>query len=604
MPDAPRHARPLILAFLAMLTITARAQPVRPVADRLDAIVSYPLVVALHADDERDLRRGVTTRLDDGRTFTTDAYWVGISPQPQRPAWTSHQGIWTATDAQTISRVPDAQRPRGSWFTLIPLPIDAVGQGLWFGQERYELNWLPDPERSLLEAGSAAQTQRFDDFWSAHLDADALGDPAVRSAIGQFHADPFQNWRARLLTDGLHPDRSRARETRSGPGDSLESLELELALDAPGADLLRALARQQEARWRIILGRIWLIDPDVATRLKGALMRTARFGDRVLPLWSSDAADLNHLASDLLSPFVNDTTRVLRASAWLGAQPRALAWISDDQGEIEAGTGRLLPTISVVSLPPAPGDSLLRVETRDPDPVLLTLDPRVATPVTAPIDPEPMISTSSIIETSPVELTIARWSTTLDVIASPVPARAPYVRIGPLLNDWSMDALVNDRPAEGAACAIDRTTVGILHKTGAPSRDDPTAGWRLYIECASPNAGSDLESLTLWTGPRGYAFGAWRIDPDGTTTPLSGSRPGLGVPSVRTRVLGERWVAMIDLPPGVFGDDATLQLGLERTDADGIHTAWPRRMIPGQPEPGRLLIEADRFDQLRPEGGS
>lgn len=599
----PRSPRPFYLLLWALLLASppgASAQSVRPIAQRLDAIVSYPLVVAISADDERDLRRPVTTRLDDGRTFATEPYWVGITPRPALPAWTTPAGIWTATAYDAITALPASQRPTGSWFILIPLPVDAVGQGLWFGQHRYELNWLPDPERSLLEADTPESTRRFDAFWSMRLDPDALADPAIQAAIDQYHHDPFQNWRARLLTDGLHPDRSRARETgTTGMDDRLDSLELELSMDNPGADLLRALARQQEARWQIILGRVWLIDPSVASRLKSQLMRTARFGERTLPLWSSDTTDISRLAYDLLSPFVNDETRVLRAGAWLETQPRALAWVHDDQGEIEAGTGRLLPTLSVIALPQTPGVSLLRVEATDPAPTLATLDPAMATEIDVPLDPVPILSTSSIIETRSAELTIARWSTSLDIIASPIPARAPYVRIGPLLNDWTMNALVTARPSEGAQCAPRRSTVAMLRKVTAPSRIDPTDSWQLYAECTSPDPSSENESLTIWVGPSRFPFAVWSISPAGRVTRIGGDKATIAAPVVQTRILDDRWVATIDLPPGVFDDDAQLQLGLERTDADGIHSAWPRRMVPGQPEPGRLIIEGDRFDQLR-----
>ncbi|MEZ6165016.1 MAG: hypothetical protein R3B67_11330 [Phycisphaerales bacterium] len=40
-------------------------------------------------------------------------------------------------------------------------------------------------------------------------------------------------------------------------------------------------------------------------------------------------------------------------------------------------------------------------------------------------------------------------------------------------------------------------------------------------------------------------------------------------------------------------------LGIERTDADGVHSAWPRRMIPGQSDPARLIVTPDHFDDLK-----
>ncbi|MEZ6165017.1 MAG: hypothetical protein R3B67_11335 [Phycisphaerales bacterium] len=346
-----------LIALLALLSRSAHAQSPQPISDRLDAIVAYPLVISLRVPDENALRRGVTTRIDDGRTFTSTPYWVGRIPYLSLPSWITSYGQWEAMPYEQARRTPPEQRPSGSWFIVVPLPIDAVGQGLWFDQTRYELNWLPDPERSLLEADTVEHTRDFASFWSMHLDEQTRDDPSVTNAIAQLRRDPFQHWRARLLTDGLDPDRTRARETLANTPDALRSIELELSTQSPGIDLLNAIARQQEARWQIILGRIWLIDPETAERLKQTLMRTARFYDRTLPIWSDNQSDLAQLSHDLLSPFVNDDTRVLRAKAWLETQPRSIAWVIDDQGSIEANTERLLPTLGVISMPSEPGSS-------------------------------------------------------------------------------------------------------------------------------------------------------------------------------------------------------------------------------------------------------
>jgi hypothetical protein len=589
---------------IAVFAQCSAAQSIRPASNRLDAIVSYPLVIAIVADNERDLRSGVTTKLDDGRELESIAHWVGISPQNSAQGWTSSKGIWTATSYESIIKFPLNRRPIGSWFIRIPMPIDAVGQGLWIQGERYELNWLPDPERTILEAVNQTEDRNLDSFWTLHLPDDALQDRAIQAAIDQYHHDPFQNWRARLLTDGLNPDRARARDTSMSTDFSLEALDLELSMDTPGADLLRELARQHEARWQIILGRIWLLDTDVAYRLKSQLMRTARFGPRILPVWAGDTTELERLAHDLLSPFIDDRTRVLRANAWLDVQPRALAWITDDQGQIEAETERFIPTITTLSLPQSPGASLFRIDTPSnlgsSSPELSTISPYLATPLTIPIDPIDLAPSNPALETQSIRIRTGRWNATREVIASPTPARAPYVRIGPLLNDWTMDELLSNRPLAGALPSLNQSAVGILRRTATPTRDHPTAGWQLFIELTSSNPHSPNELLTLWIGPYTNPYAVWKIGPDGQVTFDAGSRPNIGIPHLQTRTLNDRWVAMIDLPRGAFDEHQVLQLGIERIDANNYHTAWPRRMIPDQPEPGRLSIEADNFDHLRP----
>ncbi len=590
----------LITLCIAGFASSMPAQSVRPAADRLDAIVSYPLIIPIIAPNERSLHAGVTTKLDDGRILHSKAYWVGISPQPTLPGWTTSTGIWTATDYSAITKLKRNQRPIGTWFINIPLPIDAVGQGLWFEGRRYELNWLSDPQRTNLEAAANTHTQSdshsLHDLWAMKASPDAISDQAVRSVIDQYRHDPFKNWHARLLTDGLDPSHTQSDQTVD---QTLDALELELSMDTPGADLLRALARQHEARWQIILGRIWLIDPPLAHRLKSQLIMTAQFGTRTLPIWTSEANDLARLAHDLLSPFVDDKTRALRAQAWLENQPRALAWITDDQGQIEAATNRFIPTISLLSLASMPGSSLFRVESDSTSPELSTVPPNLATNITVAIDPIRISPSTPMLQSQSVRIRTGRWKTTSEVIASPTPARAPYVRIGPMLNDWTMNALITNRPLAGASPHPSRSTVGILRRTAIPTRTNPAYGWQLFIELASPDPHSPNEQLTLWVGPYTNPFAVWTITPDGKVEFVSGSRLSIGLPNVETRILDGRWIAAIDLPTGAFDQDNMLQLGLERTDANSVHTAWPRRMIPDQPEPGRLSIDAGNFDQLR-----
>ena len=599
--------RSILVIAIALLCTPSLAQTIHPVSDRLDAIVSYPLFVAITADNERDLRNGVTTKLDDGRTMHSEPYWIGLTRAPALPAWTSSTGHWSATHYNEIAKTPLASRPRGTWFIEVPLPIDAVGQGLWIQGERYELNWLPDPHRTNLEADHQQSQNKSNhdlaEFWSLSLADDALADPAVQLAIEQYRSDPFQLWRAKLLVDGLDPH----TEQSEFHSHALDALAEELDSDTPGASLLRELARQHEARWQIILGRVWLIDPGVARRLKLQLIRTARFEDRTLPLWPSDTTAIARLAHDLLSHFVDDQTRVLRAKAWLEAQPIAIAWVRDDQGQIEAGTNRFISTLSCVSLPQSPGASLFRIDTPttrfNADPALTTLSPNLATPISVSMEQIQRSPTNPVPELRSMDVRTSYWNASRTVIVSTTPARSPSIAIGPMLNDWTMNTLLSNTPEIGALPNTAHATMGILRRVAPPTRSDPASGWQLYIECASPNPISTNESLTLWVGPYTNAFAQWRITPNPIDSKpvidfASGSRLSMGIPKADIRVMNDRWVAMITLPRGAFDEDLILQLGLERTDADGVHTAWPRRMIPDQPEPGRLSIEADNFDQL------
>jgi len=579
----------------------AHAQNTRPANDRLDAIVSYPLIIPVVTDNEFSLRKPVITKLDDGRTMESIAFWIGVSPKPTKQHWTRPSGIWTASDYQSIYRIKPERRPLGTWFIRINLPIDAVGQGLWFGDQRYELNWLSDPERTTLEAKDQTSKQALDAFWKLGLDQSALNDPAVKYAIDQYTQNPFEHWRAQLLVNGLDPHLSPYNKAQS-ENKQLESLELELAIHTPGSDLLAHIARQNKAKWQIILGRIWLIDPQVARRLKAQMMTTARFGNRTLPLWNNDSNALDRLAQDLLSPFVDDQTRVLRANAWLESLPRALAWVTDDQGTIEDQTNAFIPTITAISLPQTPGTSLFRIDSpssRQLDAELTTLPPHIAMPINTSVSPIPISPTNPSLESTRLLIRTGRWSTSTQVIASLTPANPPYIRIGPLLNDWTMDSLLNHRPFKGAAPLPARSAVGMLRKSVPPSRDQQAVGWQLYFELASSNPTSPLEELNIWIGPYTAPLATWTITPQGQVTLDAGSNLNIGIPTVKTLVFNDRWVVTIDLPPSAIDHDLIVQLGIERTDADGNHTAWPRRMIPDQTEPGRLAIKLNQFDGFK-----
>ncbi len=593
----------IILSLFTCFGVSiAHAQSIRPANDRLDAIVSYPLIIPIVTDKESALRKPVITKLDDGRIMKSEPFWIGVSPQKiTNQHWTRPSGIWTASDYQSITKIQPELRPLGTWFIRINLPIDAVGQGLWFEDQRYDLNWLPDPERTILEARDQQTKQAFNTFWNLRLNHTALHDTAVQYAIDQYTQSPFEHWRAELLVNGLDPHPSHNQDA-APTNDTIESLELELAMQTPGSDLLAHIARQNKAKWQIILGRIWLIDPQAAGRLKAQLMMTARFGSRTLPLWNNDSNALDRLAQDLLSPFIDDQTRVLRANAWLESLPRALAWVTDDQGTIEDQTNNFIPTITAISLPQTPGTSLFRIDSpSNPqlDPELTTLPPYIAMGLWASVNPIPISPTNPNLESTRLLIRTGRWSTATQVIASLTTANPPYIRIGPLLNDWTMDALLNQRPFKDASPLPNRSAIGMLRKSTPPSRDQQTIGWQLYFELASPNPTSPLEKLNIWVGPYNAPIATWTITPQGQVTLDAGSNLNIGIPAVQTVVFNDRWVVTIDLPPAAIDHDLILQLGIERTDAIGNHTAWPRRMIPDQTEPGRLAIKLNQYDGFK-----
>lgn len=561
--------------------MTAHAA-VRPATDRIDAIVGRALVLAVTADDERELLEDFAVTLDDGRNpavsvfrlepgAPVDAGWIGLVPR------------WTAVPA--IEANPSGA---GAWYAVIDLPVGAVSQGLWIDGLRHEVNWLPDPERADLEAGGVR-------LWASPVPRQAMSSPHLADALEALDADPFQRWRVRLALDGLAP---AGASDRTGPdGTELSEVRRELATSA-GRGFLDALARHHEARWQLIFGRLALIDAQTAARLRRALAGVAFIDGAWRPFWSPDSAELRALQLDLLSPWVDDQTRVLRARAWLDAQARAVAWVIDDAGEpavgTESGDSRMTPTLGLVSLPAVEADLLVEVAGSVGAPVLSTAPPRRMVEVRAGL---PMLETrgrGTVVRTNEVVLRVGRTEVATPAVATVPSARPPGFRLGPLLRAWTMPALIASSPAQGALEGADRLVTGVLRRQGTPGREGVAAeGWSVYLCCAGEAESSDVpESVTIWTGPYGLPNEVWRISRDGTAVNLFG---GGSLTGLRVVELADGWALDAGLPASAVDEDGVLRIGLVRETGDE-RTSWPRRMTPGQEEPGRLGIDVGSWD--------
>ncbi|MBL4590586.1 MAG: hypothetical protein JKY96_01365 [Phycisphaerales bacterium] len=583
-----------ICALAVLISSSVFGAPPRPATDRIDAVVGQPIILRLRVDDQIQIRDGLRVQLDDARVIETLVFWVEYLPPLHSAGWTTPPIGIHAVRMRTAMMIDRDDRLVGSWFAQISIPLDAVGQGLWIEGERYELNWLPDPERAMLEA----QGRDIESFFVPAHRQPVLNAPPVQSAITQLAQSPLTRWRARLLLDGLStsarfiaPDAPRAEGYLSDLHDDISSTESE--------NFLEALAVQNEIRWQIILGRIWLIDPDLAERLKVALTRVVLFDGHPLPMWVSSQSKTDKLAHDLLSPWVDDELRANRARAWLDALPRALVWVVDDLGHLEPETSRFSPTLAFVSLPPEPGDSLVRLDAPRSRSVLETINDQAVHTLQISTPKHETPPEQTIVPTHQIRIRIGHAEITRRGIAAPIPASPPGIRVGPLKGDWTMDGLMNPNPNAQSAMPIIRSTVGILHRTAPPNEPDPRVGWTLFLECATQSPTNPDDQITLWVGAYENPLAAWTINADGTTELVGGSIPTIADLGVRVFALDDRWTAQIELPKQSIGDDLILSIGIERSDADGYHSAWPRKMTPGQHEPGRLLVDISTWDGFR-----
>lgn len=575
------------LVFLFTLWFAAfpgMASPVRPAVERVDAVLGQPLLVPVVVDDASALTRpgSVRIRLDDGQEPPVSFFRVdGVG-------WTDHGWLgrvarYRATPATEAVRAdPKIAGEQGVWYAEIALPLEAVSQGIWFGETRWEVNWLPDPERAALESLGRP-------LWASPVPREAANSPDFQAALDALENDPFQRWRVRLVRDGLAP---RGGKDRTGPeGTDLSALRDDLTTDR-AARLIDAIARHHEARWQLILGRLALVDADAAARLRRRLGGAALIDGRWMPVWTPDSPSLRSLQDDLLSPFVDDRTRVVRVLGWLDAQPKAVAWVVDDAGAPGQEEGRLTATLGVLSMPALEVPLMVQVSGALDGPVLITVPARQADRVGTGV---PMLGSrglSAETRTVTVPVRVGRSDTAVEVLAAVPAAAPPSFAVGPLLASWTMNSLLDgavQRDAEPSV--VGSFAAGSVRRASAPGEGGLASGWRVFLRCGSPGGPARADAVTIWTGPFGLPRAVWRVSRDGTVQRLFGSGSLTEVWVVETE---NGWALDAQLPPDAVDEDEILRLGLTR-DLGDTRTSWPRRMTPGQDEPGRLPIDVRRW---------
>lgn len=586
-PAVPCEQSPVRIALIIPFLLAAAAMgQVRPAVERVDAILGHELLLPVLVEDEKALAggRGVRIALDDGQepavsyfrleqAGSTEAGWIGRVP--------TYRAVPAAQAARRASQQPVVVP--GVWYAVIDLPLEAVTQGIWFGSERFEVNWLPDPERASLESGGRA-------LWASPVPPEAANSPALRAALRAVASDPFQAWRARLVRDGITPTGGDDRTGASGT--DIDALRDDLDTH-DGQRFLGALARQHAARWQLILGRLALIDPEAAMRMRRQLGGVVRIGDDWMPFWTPDSPELRALQADLLSPWVDDQTRVLRAIGWLDAQAKSLAWVIDDAGEAGRDDGRLTATLGLLSLPARDAPLLVELGGSAGSPVLETVPARDMRIMKTSVPMVERRGTGSGVRTVTVPVSIGRSDTTTEAIATIPGARPPGLRVGPLLGEWTMPALSEADPSVDALPRPDRATVGSIRRVGRPGRGPVDTGWTVYLGCGAPadaEDGSD-DAVIIYTGPMALPRCVWRIERDGTVHRLFGPSDLVRLAVVETP---GGWAIDAELPSGAIDEDDILRIGFVRQTGD-TRASWPRRMTPGQDAPGRLPIDITRW---------
>lgn len=585
-----------LAAMCSVLIAPAQAQNVQPQTDRVDAVVAHPLILPVKVEDPKKLKSGIKVRLDDGRTVPARAYFVWARGTRNITGWTQSTPNWNLIGADQYGRsTPDEP---GTWIAMIDLPIDAVGQGIWIEEVRYEPNWLPDPVRVILEIGSRDDQG----FWDPALTKDQMDSELVELALANLRVDPFNRWRAVLMTDGFKPGGNNKSNAAHTDRD-LIAIHTDL-LQTKSSVVLDQIADHFAARWQIILGRIWLIDPAVANRLKARLVQTATTRDgTVVPLWIDDTTQLSALAHDLLSPFVNDELRVERVVAWLDAQPQSMSWVIDDAGHPTRYPLTLSPSIGLLGLRDTLSDSqanLARIQSSGISPAVEMLEPGKLTEQTLSVPTGVFSPKTQSDQPRELNIRIGRDQSSLKTLGSIPLATPPGVLVGPLLTDWTLRAFSSRRSSLGALPIDSQRVAGMVHRIAPLDESDPRIGWRLYLECAIDDSKSAEEaSIGVWIGPMDSTRIAWSISRSVGLVEMRSDADLSPDPIYSSVEDGDRWIIELDIPPRAISDDGFLIIGLTRQDGQS-RTSWPRRMMPWQTEPGRFVIDTTSWNGTDP----
>ncbi|TVQ63217.1 MAG: hypothetical protein EA378_02705 [Phycisphaerales bacterium] len=568
-----------------------------PTEPRVDAVGGSVLVVPVRVEG-LPTDRAPLARLDDGRLLPSGFWWVSTPPSPpDAPGWL------TPTPPRRVLGFAEAGAGVGAgvWVATVELPLDGIGQGLWLGRSRVPMHWLPDPRLVLREV--AAESATSETPWAPPAPEHVRTDPSVRSIASSLSGDPLRRWRYRLLADGLAPEDEPYR-----PG-LLGLLEDEGGL---GDAVLEATARQTEARWRVGLAWLWREDPALAQRLKRRLVAVASFPrdgrvgeDPVLaPVWPSEDAALEELLRTLLDPTLAAGRRPERVRAYLDSQPERVAWVLERHGPPGPG-GTPAVTVALANLTSTGTLGWLSADGSGAAPELTPV-PAMSSVVLAIEPPGPATWRAGV---GPVRLSAhaGQWVRELAVAPGARPITPPGLGMGPLERAWTLRAWQRTSATQDAATEPAWATAALLMRTdhrppapedapGAERESGAGETWTLYLECRwdpmPEGAAMASERVTLRVGPWGGS--RWvRVSPDGVGV----DDRGRGVP-VRVSIEDDRWRAWVGVPEGWLPEDAPALLSLERTDARGVRTSWPERMLPWDEKPARAAVDLRTWDPI------
>lgn len=372
--------------------------------------------------------------------------------------------------------------------------------------------------------------------------------------------DPSNRWRVRLLTDRVSPDRLWGAGAPS-------VVEIE-------SEVLEALARQTEMRYRAAIARVQLADPALASELLMALTTIVSMTDgQLLPAWTDATPRLNAIIDTALNTTRPPARAAEAARSWLNAISPVQSWVIDDGSRTLDGDR--YATVGVANLSNASVDVSV-APLGEPASDRATVRPQRALTIGAPVLVDPPAVMTESPSARPLVVRTGRPVARMRVLTPGRSFDPPGLRVDGLFATWTRRSWLAQRPS---VMSGDQRTMALLQQS------PDGQGWEIYIECATraaPLEGSD-DRVRIWLGPYGGSEGYLLAGP-GAEARLRSAEP----PMWRAHEWG--WSSVVEIPAAMIGSSGTIDFAVERIDASGVRSTWPRPMLPGQNEPGRATV--------------
>lgn len=527
--------------------------------------------------------------LEGGTELASRVFRVSGVPVADRLAparWMAPGVFWSATALRDVRGAGlEAGAIPSTWVALVEapsgIPERRLAQFVRVNERVIELTWLaPAPQNPDVALGSVAQV-------SAES-VRGLGELLRGDA-----ADPQKRWRVRLLAQRYGASALWGERMAPGFGGAASTM----------SEPLEAAAEQLELNVRSAIDALRKHDRGAALELLNRLTAVVRTPDGVLlPAWPSGDEGVTRVVVTLLTPGMTGSARVEAARRWLDETKAAQVWMIDDIGAATVSPARFEPSVGVADLAGSGGRAWATTSAAFRGQELEVAVPpshAVRLRMAMPLDVEggrPMVEAGLNVSGS------ARGeAVSLAPIVGRVKVRPPGFALGPVFEPWTLGSwrarsAIPTGDVRGATVVIQRA-----------AGSGVAGAWEAVVRCKPgvETVGDGTDVVRLWCGAFENARGVVRVSPAfGAEWVRAGAGAGERGARLRGDVMKEAgggWSAVVTLPVEALEDASTLIVGVEREQPAGVRAAYPRPMLPGQGEPGRIALDLSAWGGIGPE---